>query len=123
MLTRIFMLLMLLYAYPVQAGSKKPATPSTVHVAIEIVPDSLNTIRADLQVEVGTPARKLMNRLFQMKYADWRKAFVTGIAGFEADGRRRQFWALSINGEPSKVGIAEIVIHAPMRIRWEIKTY
>ncbi|MDQ7054283.1 MAG: DUF4430 domain-containing protein [candidate division KSB1 bacterium] len=102
--------------WPVEAEQMVP-------IQIEIVADSVNVIRASVTVKPGTPARELMNRLFQMKYADWRQSFVTGIAGFEASKRKRQYWALSIDGEYAKVGIAAIKITEPMRIRWILKTY
>ncbi len=94
-----------------------------IPVQIEIVADSANVIRANVTVKPDTPARELMNRLFQVKYIDWRKSFVTAIAGFEANKHKRQYWALSIDGEYAKVGIAWIKITAPMRIRWVLKTY
>ena len=94
-----------------------------VPVQIEVVADSLNVIHAKVMVEPNTPAREVMGRLFQMKYASWRKAFVVGIAGFEADKRKRQYWALSINGDYANVGIAEIRIKKATTIRWELKQY
>jgi len=108
---------------PGLTGEKPVSENTEVLVHLEIIPDSVNVIKATLRVKKGTPARDLMNRLFQMDYADWRKTFVTGIAGFHADGRRRQFWALSVDGKPSQVGIAEITINQPVHIRWQIQTY
>ena len=106
------------------AGKTRPVEAERmVPVQIEIVADSANVIRANVTVKQDTPARELMNRLFQVKYADWRKSFVSAIAGFAANKRKRQYWALSINGEYAKVGIAEVRIKGPMTIRWDLKTY
>ncbi len=99
------------------------AQPAVVAVHIEIIADSANVLRADVTVPRGTPARDLMNRLFQMEYADRRKSFVIAIAGFRAEKRKRQYWALSIDGEYARVGIAEIQCNQPLQIRWERKAF
>jgi len=95
----------------------------TVRVQIEIIPDSVNSIRAQLRVEVGTNGRDLMERLSTMEYMDATHRFVTGIAGFKAIPKAREFWKLEINGATSAVGVAEVVIDKPMRIRWGITPY
>jgi len=98
-------------------------TGSRVAVVVEIVADSANHLEARLQVAVGTTGRDLMDRLFKMEYADFTRRFVTGIAGFKADSRQRQFWKLEIDGEMAKVGIAEVIIEKPRRLRWVMARY
>ncbi len=98
-------------------------TGSRVAVVVEIVADSANHLEARLEVPVGTTGRDLMDRLFKMEYADFTRRFVTGIAGFKADSRQRQFWKLEIDGEMAKVGIAEVIIEKPRRLRWVMARY
>jgi hypothetical protein len=99
------------------SGSEQTASPK-VRVQIQVIADSNNTLQADLEVPIGTPARDLMDRLFKMSYADFTHKFVNGIAGFTANARDKKFWSLEIDGKASEVGIAEIKLDKPMRIRW-----
>ncbi|MDZ7269866.1 MAG: DUF4430 domain-containing protein [candidate division KSB1 bacterium] len=96
---------------------------SGVAVVVEILADSSNHLEARLQVAPGTNGRDLMERLFKMDYADFTRRFVTGIAGFKAESRQRQFWKLEIDGETAKVGIAGVVIQRPMRLCWRLAKY
>lgn len=89
-----------------------------VRVHIQVLADSSNSIRAQLEVPIGTSARDLMDGLFKMEYADVTHRFVTGIAGFEALPKNKKYWKLEIDGKASEVGIAEIKIDKPMQIRW-----
>lgn len=98
-------------------------TAAMVRVHIEIIADSSNTLQAQVEAPRGEKAQALLDRLFRAGYADAGKKFVNEIAGFRADGRRRQFWALEINGELAKVGIAEIVLQEDTHIRWHLRTY
>jgi Domain of unknown function (DUF4430) len=99
------------------SGSKQTASQK-VRVQIQVIADSSNSLQADLEVPVGTPARDLMDRLFKMSYTDFMHKFVSGIAGFAANARDKKFWSLEIDGKASEVGIAEIKISEPMQIRW-----
>lgn len=98
-------------------------TGTRVAVVVEIVADSANHLEARLQVPAGANGRDLMDRIFKMEYAGFSRRFVTGIAGFKADSRQRQFWKLEIDGEAAMVGIAEVVIQKPVRLRWSLATY
>ena len=95
----------------------------TVKVQIEIIPDEKNTISAQLAVPVKTNARNLMEKTFQVGYAGWGKKFITSIAGFEADRKKKQYWALEIGGEYAKKGISEITIDKPLKIVWKLTDY
>ncbi len=99
-------------------GAAEQTASQTVRVQIQVIADSSNSLQADLEVQVGTPARDLMDRLFKMSYADFTHKFVNGIAGFVANARDKKFWSLDIDGKASEVGIAEIKINKPMQIRW-----
>jgi hypothetical protein len=101
----------------------KQAASQKVRVQIEVIADSSNSLHADLEVPVGTSARDLMDRLFKMSYADFTHKFVSGIAGFVASARDKKFWSLDIDGKASEVGIAEIKINKPMRIRWVMTAF
>ena len=109
------------------AGSRSPELPvvheQKIRVDIEIIADSLNTMTASVVVELGTNARNLMEKLFQISYADRGKKFIDGIAGFQASRAQRQFWSLEIDGVFSKVGIAEITLQKKTRIVWRLTTY
>lgn len=94
-----------------------------VRVQIQVIADSSNSLQADLEVPVGTPARDLMDRLFNMSYADFTHKFVNGIAGFTANARDKKFWSLEIDGKASEVGIAEIKINKAMQIRWVMTAF
>ncbi|MDZ7359416.1 MAG: DUF4430 domain-containing protein [candidate division KSB1 bacterium] len=99
--------------------AEQSASPK-IRVHIQIIADSSNSLQADVEVPVGTPARDLMERLFKMNYADFARRFVNGIAGFIISPREKKFWRLEIDGKASEVGIAEIKISKPMQIRWVI---
>lgn len=94
-----------------------------VAVVVEIVADSANHLEARLQVPAGTNGRDLMDRIFKIEYAGFSRRFVTAIAGFKADSRQRQFWKLEIDDKTAMVGIAEVIIQKPMRLRWSLATY
>jgi hypothetical protein len=99
-------------------GAAKQTVSQKIRVQIQVIADSSNSLQADLEVPVGTPARDLMDRLFKMSYADFTHKFVNGIAGFAANARDKKFWGLEIDGKASEVGIAEIKINKPVQIRW-----
>ncbi|MCG3121573.1 MAG: hypothetical protein ALAOOOJD_04728 [bacterium] len=103
-------------------AAESAAAPK-VRVQIQIVADSSNALEADLTVPVGTPARDLMDRLFKMNYVDFRHRFVNGIAGFIIATGEKKFWQLEVDGKASEVGIAEIKITQPVRIRWVITAF
>jgi hypothetical protein len=94
-----------------------------VAVTIRIVADSLNTIEASIIVAPGTNARDLMERLFQVDYADHGRKFIKALAGFETRRFKREYWSLEIDGAYSEVGIAEIVLNKETQIVWKMKAY
>lgn len=122
----IGLLVFLLFARPASLPSAEhpqPQAAETYPVSIHVIADSLNTLQATVQVPRGTNARDLMQQLFNMQFVDRGKKFVKGIAGFVANGRKKEYWALELDGEYAKVGIAEIRIDRPMRIVWRKRTY
>lgn len=98
-------------------------TVNEVVVTIAIVADSTNHISATLRVPAGANAREVMDKHFKMDYADFTHRFVTGIAGFKAAAKDRKFWKLEIDGETSQVGIADVKITKPMRLRWVMASF
>ncbi|KAA0224513.1 DUF4430 domain-containing protein [candidate division KSB1 bacterium] len=98
-------------------------TANEVSVTIEIFADSTNHLVATLRVPAGANAREVMDKHFKMDYADFTHRFVSGIAGFKAAAKDRKFWKLEIDGEASKVGIAEVKITKPMRLRWVMASF
>ena len=94
-----------------------------VVVIVEVVADSNNHINAQFEVQKGTNAREVMERLFKMEYQDVTRRFVTGIAGFQATSREKKFWKLEIEGEASPVGIADVKIERNLRLRWIVTSY
>lgn len=98
-------------------------TTHEVSVTIEIVADSTNHIAATLRVPAGANAREVMDKHFKMDYADFTHRFVTGIAGFKAAAKDRKFWKLEIDGETSQVGIADVKITKPARLRWVMASF
>jgi len=105
------------------ADKKNNATTQKIRVQIQVFADSSNSLQANVEVPVGTPARDLMDRLFKMSYADFSHRFVNGIAGFMITRGEKKFWRLEVDGKDSEVGIAEIKISRPMRMRWVITAY
>src|SRR5262245_24626075 len=104
-------------------SSKSSAVAQGVAIEIEIVADSSNSLGARVQVAEGTNARDLMEKLFKMEYLDSGRKFVVAIAGFKAPPREQKFWKLEVDGTGSQVGIAEILIRRPMRLRWVVAGY
>ncbi|NUM73681.1 hypothetical protein DCC62_14275 [candidate division KSB1 bacterium] len=98
-------------------------TANEVSVTIEIFADSTNHLAATLRVPAGANAREVMDKHFKMDYADFTHRFVSGIAGFKAAAKDRKFWKLEIDGEASKVGIAEVKITKPVRLRWVMASF
>ena len=49
--------------------------------------------------------------------------FVTTINGVEAGEATKTYWALSVNGETSMVGAAEVVLKDGDKITWELSSY
>ncbi|MFQ5632440.1 MAG: DUF4430 domain-containing protein [bacterium] len=76
-----------------------------------------------MTVEAGANARDLMEKLFQIDYADRGKKFIKGIAGFQTRRFKREYWALEVDGEYSKLGIAEIVLQRNTKIVWRLASY
>jgi hypothetical protein len=74
-------------------------------------------------VETDTNARDLIEKLFQVEYADRGKKFIKGIAGFRTRRFKREYWSLEVNGEYSEVGIAEMVLQENSRIVWRLTKY
>ncbi|MFQ5632184.1 MAG: DUF4430 domain-containing protein [bacterium] len=106
-----------------KSGFSKKANENKITVTIEIIADSSNTITASVTAEPGTNARDLLEKLFQIDYADRGKKFINGIAGFQTRRFKREYWALEVNGEYSKIGIAEIVLQKSTKIVWRMKSY
>lgn len=96
---------------------------SKVAVSITIIADSVNTLSASVMVEPGTNARDLMEKLFQVEYADRGKKFVKGIAGFGPRLGQRAYWALEIDGAYAQVGIAEATIDKRTKLLWRLTAY
>lgn len=99
------------------------AARAGIRIHIAVVADSLNVLRADVHVAPGTNARDLMVRLFQVEFADRGRKFVKSIAGFPARALRREYWALEVNGEYAKAGIAELELTGAATIVWHRKQY
>jgi len=99
-------------------GKNLQVSTQKVRVRIQVMADSSNFIQANVEVAAGTSARDLMDRLFKINYVDFTHRFVNGIAGFMVGPREKKFWRLDIDGEASEVGIADVKINKPMRIRW-----
>ena len=128
MKTKFFSLSFFILLFPLAQVFAKAPLPhlekgEKLTVTIEIIADSLNTIKASVEVEAGTNARDLMEQLFQIGYVDHGKKFITAIAGFETRRLQREYWALEINGNYSKTGIAEIVLQEKTKIVWRMKKY
>jgi len=104
-------------------GAQNNNVTSKIRVQIHIIADSSNSLRADLEVPAGTSARDLMERLFKISYVDFSRRFVNGIAGFVIGRGEKKFWRLEIDGKDAEVGIAEIKISQPMRLRWVMTAY
>lgn len=123
-IAKLFLMLAVPSIIPLQNlnAQKNNATPK-VRVQIQIVADSSNSLQADIEVPIGTPARELMDRLFKMSYVDFSRRFVNGIAGFMIARGEKKFWRLEVDGKDSEVGIAEIKISRPLRMRWVITAY
>ena len=123
-IAKLFLMLAVPSLIPLQNlnAQKNNATPK-VRVQIHVVADSSNSLHADIEVPVGTPARDLMDRLFKMSYVDFSRRFVNGIAGFMITRGEKKFWRLEVDGKDSEVGIAEIKISRPLRMRWVITAY
>ncbi len=49
--------------------------------------------------------------------------FVTTINGVEAGEATKTFWALSVNGEMSMVGAAEVILKDGDKITWALSSY
>jgi hypothetical protein len=50
-------------------------------------------------------------------------AFVTAIAGRAADDSKKEFWSLSVDGEPAQVGAGTLETEDGQEITWTIETY
>ena len=104
-------------------GKSLQISNQKARVQIQVIVDSSNSLQANVEVPVGTPARDLMDRLFKINYVDFTHRFVNGIAGFMIARGEKKFWRLEVDGKASEVGIAEIIISKPMQIRWVITAY
>lgn len=105
------------------AVTKIPKMPDKRQVSIEVIADSANTLSASVMVEPGTNARDLMEKLFQMEYADSGRKFVKSIAGFGPRRFKREYWSLEIDGDYAQVGIAEIRVEKSMKLVWRLVAY
>ncbi|MCA9732632.1 MAG: DUF4430 domain-containing protein [Deferribacteres bacterium] len=99
------------------------ALQGPVPVYIEIFADSLNKVEISTQVKNGTNLQEIIQATVQTGYADPARKFVNSLAGIAADPQKREFWFLEINGEGSKVGLAEIAIDDTMHVLWQLKNY
>ena len=50
-------------------------------------------------------------------------AFVTSIGGRAADDSKKEFWSLSVDGEPAQVGAGTLETEDGQEITWTIETY
>ncbi len=50
-------------------------------------------------------------------------AFVTAIGGRVADDSKKEFWSLSVDGEPAQVGAGTLETEDGQEITWTIETY
>lgn len=99
------------------------ALQGPVPVYIEIFADSLNKVEISTQVKNGTNLQEIIQTTVQTGYADPARKFVNSLSGIAADPQKREFWFLEINGEGSKVGLAEIAIDDTMHVLWQLKNY
>lgn len=54
---------------------------------------------------------------------DGEMAFVTSIDGTKADSKKREFWALYVNGKMAEVGAGSYKVQNGDAITWKIETY
>ena len=119
----LFSITLLLFLWSSREEARSAHIAQDLAVEIEVVADSSNFLRAHVRVPEGTNARDLMERLFKMDYLDAGRKFVVGVAGFKVPPREKKFWRLEVEGVASPVGIAEIVIKRPARMRWVMTSY
>jgi len=50
-------------------------------------------------------------------------AFVTAIGGRAADDSKKEFWSLSVDGEPAQVGAGTLETEDGQEITWTLETY
>lgn len=77
-----------------------------------------------LVVPVGTSALEATRAVTSVETSgEGELAFVTSLEGITAHAGERQFWELSINGEPSAVGAGSYALQPGDVLSWAIKTY
>ena len=108
-------------ALALAAGAADAPARVVVHLEIhdELTDSGLRvTLRKD--AAVGSNALDFLEGAVAVRYRRYpgMGVFVTELCGVAAPAGT--FWALSINGEPSMRGIADIDLGADTRIRWEL---
>ena len=100
------------------------AAESAVAVHLEIRDDvtaSGLVVSIRRETAQGSTALAFMESVVAIEYKRYPSmgVFVTSLCGVSApDG---MFWALSVNGERSTRGIADVALDADTRIRWDLE--
>ncbi len=88
-------------------------------IELEVINDG-NTETSEVVFTEGETALDVTKR--ELNAVD-EGGFVTTINGIEAGEATKTFWALSVNGEMSMVGAADVVLKDGDKITWELSSY
>lgn len=96
-------------------------TPSETNYATLKIEE--NTIY-DISDYVGTTALEaIQNKVEVVAKGDGVNAFITSIAGRQANTNKKEFWEFKVNGQQAQVGAGSYIIKNHDQIEWKITNF
>lgn len=115
------------WAQPAESPTASPSTVEVEQAGVRVqVTDASGAmvLNEELQVSAGTSALDATRNATAVETSgEGEMAFVTSLHGITVNSEQRQFWELSINGEPSAVGAGSYAMQPGDVLSWAIKTY
>ncbi|MGI5187017.1 DUF4430 domain-containing protein [Promicromonospora sp. CA-289599] len=107
------------------AAGRDPVVPATLSAQSDAASPSADAETLSYAGRTGATALELLLAADPSAEVtgEGENAFVTGIGGRVADDSKKEFWSLSVDGEPAQVGAGTLETEDGQEITWTIETY
>ncbi len=101
--------------------AKKAAVTEQIEVFLKV--DTGNQYLGLMTKKGNTALELTQERMAVDVRSEGKSAYVTGINGRKADGKKKEYWAFYINGKPATVGAGSYILKQGDKIEWKIEKY
>ncbi|WP_036186229.1 DUF4430 domain-containing protein [Ureibacillus manganicus] len=106
---------------PAEQTTNETTESNVEQLSVEL--EVINDGKSDVKEAAFTEGENALEVTVRELNAIEEGGFVTTINGVEAGEETKTYWALSVNGEMSMVGAAEVILKDGDKITWELTSY